>query len=158
MPKLTMQDIANAAGVSRITVWKALNNRTGVSEAMRQTIRQKAAELGYGGAGEAGPMGERTFSVVVSRPESSAFWMQIIHHIAKELSVHRINLMYTYMPSAYAEGYALPTSLSAENVDGFIALNIYDESSFLCSPGSRCPRYFWTRPPPSAPTSWTATW
>ena len=50
--------------------------------------------------------------------------MQIIHHIAKELARSRINLMYTYMPSFYSEGYTLPASV--KNVDGLIVLNIYD--------------------------------
>lgn len=151
MPKLTMQDLADAAGVSRITVWKALNNRSGVSEAMRQAIRQKAAELGYGGVNEAARTDGRTFSVVVSRPESSAFWMQIIHHIAKELAAHHINLMYTYMPSSYSEEYRLPSSLAAENVDGFIALNIYDEQLFSLLSQQPLPKVFLDTPPAFQP-------
>lgn len=135
MLKSTMQDLADAVGVSRITVWKALNDREGVSPRTKKRIQQKAAEMGLTdteiqmektpeketGRDEAE---ERTFSVVVSRPESSAFWMQIIHHIAKELARSRINLMYTYMPSFYSEGYTLPASV--KNVDGLIVLNIYD--------------------------------
>ena len=135
MLKSTMQDLADAVGVSRITVWKALNDREGVSPRTKKRIQQKAAEMGLTdteiqmekipeketGRDEAE---ERTFSVVVSRPESSAFWMQIIHHIAKELARSRINLMYTYMPSFYSEGYTLPVSV--KNVDGLIVLNIYD--------------------------------
>ena len=135
MLKSTMQDLADAVGVSRITVWKALNDREGVSPRTKNKIKQKAAEMGLTDAElqMANPAREepkreaaeaRTFSVVVSRPESSAFWMQIIHHIAKELARSQINLMYTYMPSFYSDGYALPTSL--KNVDGLIVLNIYD--------------------------------
>ena len=108
MMKNTMQDLADAVGVSRITVWKALNDREGVSPRTKKLIRQKAAEMGLTDAElqTAQPSREemkretaeeRTFSVVVSRPESSAFWMQIIHHIAKELARSQINLMYTYM-------------------------------------------------------------
>ena len=61
MPKPTMQDIADALNTSRITVWKALNNRPGVSEALRRQIQQKAQELGYGKAGApaAGPAAAR---------------------------------------------------------------------------------------------------
>ena len=63
MPKPTMQDIADALNTSRITVWKALNNRPGVSEALRRQIQQKAQELGYGKAGApaAGPDSRRRF-------------------------------------------------------------------------------------------------
>ncbi len=135
MLKSTMQDLADAVGVSRITVWKALNDREGVSPRTKKRIQQKAAEMGLTDTEiqmektpeketDRDEAEERTFSVVVSRPESSAFWMQIIHHIAKELARSRINLMYTYMPSFYSEGYTLPASV--KNVDGLIVLNIYD--------------------------------
>lgn len=129
MSKPTMQALATAAGVSRVTVWKALANRPGVSDEVRRRVRRLAAEMGFAAPREAGlpDAPERTFSVVVSRPESSVFWTQIIHHIAKELTDCRINLMYTYLPSAWREGYALPSALSSEGVDGFIVLNVYDE-------------------------------
>lgn len=128
MPKVTMQDLADAVGVSRITVWKVLTGRPGVSESVRDAVHRKALEIGYLAEHSAAvPARERTFSVVVSRPESSIFWMQIIHHIAKELALHGINMMYTYMPTHYKEGYTLPASLSPENVDGFLVLNVSDE-------------------------------
>ena len=46
MLKSTMQDLADAVGVSRITVWKALNDREGVSPRTKKRIQQKAAEMG----------------------------------------------------------------------------------------------------------------
>ena len=87
MAKATMQDIADALNTSRITVWKALNNRPGVSAALRAEIQRKAQELGYTKGGTpaaaavqpAAPAGTRTVSVVVSRPESSLFWLSLIH-------------------------------------------------------------------------------
>lgn len=131
MPKPTMQDIADALNTSRITVWKALNNRPGVSEALRRQIQQKAQELGYGKAGApaAGPAAApaRTVAVVVSRPESSLFWMQIVHRLARELTLHGWNLMYTYLPAYGEESYALPAALTDGSVAGIIVLNIYSE-------------------------------
>lgn len=130
MSKPTMQDIADALSTSRITVWKALNNRPGVSEALRRQIQQKAQELGYGKAGAptgsaAAPAAARTVAVVVSRPESSLFWMQIVHQLARELTAYDYNLMYTYLPSCGDEGYTLPTALTDGSVAGIIVLNIY---------------------------------
>ena len=88
MSKVTMQDIADALGVSRISVWKALTNRPGISDSLRQQVLVKAASMGYAASERANarPLGKRTFAVAVARPESSMFWMQIIHHAAKELS------------------------------------------------------------------------
>ena len=45
--KVTIQDIADALGISRNTVSKAINNSEGLADATRETILQKAAEMGY---------------------------------------------------------------------------------------------------------------
>lgn len=129
MSKVTMQQIADTMGVSRVTVWKALSNRPGVSEELRQRIMREAAAQGYSSAATvtAKNAQKRTVSVVVSRPESSTFWMEIIHHLAKELAKQDINLMYTYMPTTYRSGFSLPASLSSDAIMGFIVLNIYNE-------------------------------
>ena len=47
MRKVTIQDIADELGVSRNTVSKAINNSSGLSEATRERILQKATEMGY---------------------------------------------------------------------------------------------------------------
>lgn len=134
MSKPTMQDIADALSVSRITVWKALSNRPGVSDSMRAQIHQKATEMGYfhtpsqdttATVSAQLPPHSRTVAVAVCRPESSLFWMQIIHQIAKDLSKHNVNLMYTYLPTNYKAGYVLPEPLTNGTVDGVIVLNTY---------------------------------
>ena len=47
MKKVTIQDIADALGVSRNTVSKAINNTEGLADATRERILQKAVEMGY---------------------------------------------------------------------------------------------------------------
>lgn len=131
--RVTMQDIANALGVSRATVWKAFNGQGGVSQELTGQILDIAKEMGYHrepararGLARAMPA-DMTVSVIVSRPESSMFWMSIIHRAAKELAKRRINLMYSYVPSRYEADYQLPAALSDGTVRGAIVLNVYDE-------------------------------
>ena len=45
--KVTIQDIADALGISRNTVSKAINNTEGLADATREKILQKAVEMGY---------------------------------------------------------------------------------------------------------------
>ncbi len=50
--RITMQDIADACGLSRNTVSKVYNGRGSVPQATRSLVLQKARELGYGSPSE----------------------------------------------------------------------------------------------------------
>ena len=129
MNKVTMQDIADALGISRVTVWKVFNNYTNVSASVREKVLLKAKELGYtkGLAEVDDGVLEKNVSLIVSRPNSSTFWTTIIHRAAQELSRHNVNLMYTYVPSNYSEDFRMPSVLSNGTVQGAIVLNVYDK-------------------------------
>ena len=45
--KVTIQDIADALGLSRNTVSKAINNTGVLAESTRQKVLEKALEMGY---------------------------------------------------------------------------------------------------------------
>lgn len=45
--KISMEEIAKMFGVSKVTVSKALNDKAGVSDELRNEIKKKASELGY---------------------------------------------------------------------------------------------------------------
>ena len=47
MKRVTIQDIADALGISRNTVSKAINNSGGLADATRDKILKKAVEMGY---------------------------------------------------------------------------------------------------------------
>ena len=132
MSKVTMQDIADELGISRVTVWKVFNNHSGVSEAVRESVLQKAKELGYSKFMQEpasipnDPQEDKTVSLIVSRPDSSTFWTNIIHRLAQELATHNINLLYTYVPSSYTPSYSFPSALTNGTVSGAIILNVYD--------------------------------
>jgi len=141
-----MQDIADSLSTSRISVWKALNNKPGVSDDLRMIVVNEAIKMGY----IKRPFHDdnhknniaRTVAVVMSRPESSIFWMQIIHEIAKELALNGINLMYTYMPSRWNEGDSLPPALTDGSVSGIIVLNIYLEQQLKMISNLPLPKVF----------------
>ena len=143
MKKVTYQQIADALNTSRVTVWKALNDKPGVSPATKRTILMKAVEMGYpislmdaqdqelAAAGTAsGTRRPETIhvAVAVSRPETSMFWMSIIHYQAMTFSQNDINLIYTYLPPTFSEGDTLPECLTNGTVSGIIVMNIYDSN------------------------------
>lgn len=139
MEKITMQDIADALNISRVTVSKAFNNQSGVSDSLRELIFEKARELGYAKVpylameqiqtkAQRYESSIHTVSLVVSRPDSAVFWTGIIHRMAQELSGYNINLMYTYVPSVCTKDFSLPPILTSStgSIDGIIVLNVYD--------------------------------
>jgi len=152
MRKLTMQDLADALKVSRVTVWKVFNDYPGVSEPLRNQIITKALEMGYLKSEQPTSTEQHvnitekddpiTISVVVSRPDTSMFWISIIHCIAKQLAKNNINLMYTYLPSKCNDFYTLPAALSNGIVQGMIVLNVYDINLLQMLNKLRIPKVF----------------
>lgn len=135
MPKTTIQDIADALDISRVTIWKVFSGREGVSEDLKTKIIAKAREMNYSlpkslYQEEIKPQikEQYTVSVTVSRPETSSFWITILHEVAKEMARYNINLLYTYLPSEPSPDYELPSVLTNGTVNGIIVLNIYDEA------------------------------
>lgn len=134
MKRAKIQDIANVLNISRVTVWKVFNNKDGVSEDMKRKVLECAAELNFQPsklqeAGVSFPLRKQTLvSVVVSRPETSAFWVKIIHQLAEEFSNSGVGLMYTYLPAQISEGYVLPQSLTDGSIQGIIIMNVYDRA------------------------------
>lgn len=131
----TMQDIADSLGISRVTVWKVFENKPGVSPGLRMDVIEKAKEMGYNKKrlplffDEVTKREESiTVSLVISRPESASFWLDIVHYIAKELAKKNINLLYTHVPSIYQKGYSLPASLYNGVSQGIVVINVYDEN------------------------------
>ena len=100
MKKVTLQEVATSLGISRTTVWKVFSGHEGVSDSLKSRIIAKAQELGYEFPEDfpLDPLPEDeppvNIAVAVCRPETSLFWMNIIHQIAKEFSSRNINLVY----------------------------------------------------------------
>lgn len=147
MKKVTYQQVADALNISRVTVWKAVNDKPGISPDTKRMILQKAVEMGYPVSILNQGIQEDSFhatkdsfndsskkisnvAVVVSRPETSNFWMSIIHYQAITLASQGINLMYVYLPPTYSDTFTLPPCLTDGSVSGIIVMNIYDPRLF----------------------------
>lgn len=149
MKKITMQDIADSLNVSRVSVWKVLNNKDGVSSNLRNKVIAEAKRLGYWKTDSqklpilSNNNSQKNISVVISRPESSAFWINIIHAVARELNEFNISLIYTYLPPKYEKGYLLPETLTEhDNIDGILVMNVYDKKLLSMINKLKLPKIF----------------
>lgn len=135
LKRTVIQDITSALGISRTSVWKALNNKEGISETLKSRIIYKAKELNYPfphnpeyiAPEETAENKQINIAVAVCRPESSVFWTSIIHQISLVLAQQNVNLIYVSLPHLPDETYTLPKNLCGGMVQGIIVLNVYSE-------------------------------
>lgn len=75
---VTLIDIAKACDTSNVTVSKALAGKSGVSDALREKIKQVADEMGYVGVKSTQNRGGNTIGVLIPskfiNPNGSFYW------------------------------------------------------------------------------------
>ncbi|WP_160031641.1 substrate-binding domain-containing protein [Paenibacillus sp. An7] len=125
---ITMRDIANQLGVSSVTVSKALNDKEGVSEELKERIKQLASELGYRVNMAAKTMREGlTYNIGVIIPErftgpDQSFYLRVYQEISKSLEATGYYGILHILSSSDEEGLLLPRIYYDRKVDGFIVL------------------------------------
>ena len=126
--RVTMKDIAERLGVSSVTVSKALNDREGVSEELKQKIKQVAAEMGYRYNTLAKSMKEGlsyNIGVVISERfvgELQSFYMSFFNTITKALETYNYYTIFNNLSYEDEENNVLPRVYTENRVDGIIVL------------------------------------
>ena len=93
---VTLEDIARTLGVSKSTVSKALNGANDVSKAMRQTILEKAVEMGYSRAARSADMPRLAVFVInmdYTKPEDFGYDLVMGFRQAAEPSGYQVELI-----------------------------------------------------------------
>ncbi|CEM62772.1 LacI family transcriptional regulator [Treponema phagedenis] len=150
---VTMQDIADRLNISRNTVSKVLNNRSGVSEKKRSAIIQTALELGYPKVPSSllhshKEKDKKTKSIrialLVVNPQFSQFWVKLINSIAKEIGKSENTLTFCYLSETQQE--SLPATLNKNTVDAIIGVNIYNTQLLKKIAGLGIPTVYFDMP------------
>jgi len=148
MKKTTIQDIADALGISRNTVSKAINNSDGLADATREKILQKAVEMGYkqfsyvaslsgsgaprfvpGGSPERpGADSEIAVFTVNLSLVSNHFAIPMLDRFKQELSQLGFALnIYKVDPENLAR-HTLPAAFDIERVSAIMCIEMFDRS------------------------------
>lgn len=125
MANVTMRDIGKMAGVSAVTVSKALAGKPGVSEEMRQRIAALAEELGYVNPNQQ-PQQACKLDVGILVPErffsGQSFYFKFYHQVVQALTeAGHFGLMELLTPGDDA-ALNLPNLLRSSRVDALILL------------------------------------
>jgi LacI family transcriptional regulator len=126
---ITMKDIADHLGVSSVTVSKALNDKEGVSEELREKIKKVAEEMGYRYNTMAKAMKEGlSYNIGVIIPErftaisQSSFYLEFYQQISRALEKYGYYGILNILTSEDEEQINLPKIYYEKKVDGLIIL------------------------------------
>lgn len=133
MKEIPVQKLADELGLSRVTVWKAMNDKPGVSPRTKSRILDAANRYQNGQlslrTSEFLPTDEKTFrqvTLLLSRASSSSFWMRMLNQIAHELNRSKINLHYAPIDDLNDRMPNLEALVQADRSQGIIIVNVYN--------------------------------
>ncbi|MGN0739228.1 MAG: LacI family DNA-binding transcriptional regulator [Treponema sp.] len=124
---IKMKDIADALGVSTVTVSKALSDKDGVSEAVKETIKAKAEELGYQHHSVLKKQGDNmsgNIGIIVAECffEENTYYSNLYAKIVKELNKRHYSAILEVISAATQDSLVLPEMLRTGKVEGLIIL------------------------------------
>ncbi len=131
---VTMSDIAKVMNVSTVTVSKALGDRDGVSEELRERIKQKAPEMGYrmhtGGRGLHDGLSYNIGIIVAKHfiSDASSFYWIVYRYIVELLQKQNYYGMLEVVNDNKSEASEIPNSVLDKKVDGLIVLGQFNDS------------------------------
>ena len=138
--RVTMQDVADACGLSRNTVSKIFNNRGSVPQATRQMVLKKAQEMGYlqTPATDSPQGGSRTIVLLTRRmPVDYHFGIFFIPAFADQLGRVGYTLMMCEITPEELNSCALPSHISPDRIAGLLTIELFDRPylDMLCGLG-----------------------
>ena len=140
--RITMQDVADACGLSRNTVSKVINGRGTVQEPTRQLVLKTAMKLGYFqlASGDAiQPEIRKQNVVLLSRhmPADYHFGTQVIPAFAAVMSRAGYTLMMYELSEEDLRQGSLPAYISLEQTAAVLAIELFDRDYIkrLCDLG-----------------------
>lgn len=145
LKRVTIQDIADALGLSRNTVSKVFNGRGAVPEATKRIVLQKAQELGYGAFSErALPIAEGTKRNVAlltqHKLQSHSFGSFFLTSFTDQISRMGYTMNIFEISPEEIAAKKLPPHLILEETAGFLGIELFDEEylDLICSMGLPC--------------------
>jgi len=119
--RVTMQNIADALGITKVSVSKALNHQTGISDSLRKKILETAAQMGYVGPKALSNQKAYTFGFIVTKRfflETDRFYNIIYYHLNKKCIGLGHKLVLIVLNEAEEKGNIPLATLCKDTLDG----------------------------------------
>lgn len=147
--RVTIQDIADALGISRNTVSKAINNTGILADATRDKVLKKAMEMGYKqfsyvtmtdankpGLAISGPKEKNEIALFTTKfLSNSHFASTMLDKFQREISQMGYSLTMYRILSNELDDLKLPASFSKDRAAGIVCIEMFDAkySQMICS-------------------------
>ena len=163
--KVTIQDIADALGVSRNTVSKAINNTGVLAASTRDKVLQKAQEMGYKqfsylNISEAAKLSSASDANISEKHEialflgnfvgNSHFASTMLDKFQRELAQLGYSLAMYRVTAEEIEGLKLPDAFAKDRTAGIACIEIFDHA--YSDPADRLARQRFRQSPRSRPS------
>lgn len=141
LKRVTMQQIADACGLSRNTVSKVFNGRGSVPEATKNLVFSKARELGYYqyvSAEAAEPDHTGTIALLTQHKLlSHNFGAYFVTSFTDQISRAGYSIQVYEVPPSELEEKRLPPLLDVEKTAGFLGIELFDRAyiEMICTLG-----------------------
>lgn len=157
MKKVTIQDIADALGISRNTVSKAINNSEGLADSTREKILQKAVEMGYKQFSYVASLSGNNLSRSASADssafptaageialfttnlsmQSNHFAVPMLDRFKQEVALLGYTLNIYKVDSENLERHTLPAAFDLERASAILCVEVFDwaYSEMVCGLG-----------------------
>lgn len=128
-----LADIAKQLNVSTVTVSKALSNQKGVSEELREKIKELADELGYRSPSAARQMNmpqSYNIGVLISErylDKYESFYWQMYQALLTRAARKQCFIMLEVLSQEHERALELPVLLKEDKVDGMIVIGLLEE-------------------------------
>jgi LacI family transcriptional regulator len=126
--KVSMEEIARIFNVSKVTISKALNDKDGVSDELRNAIKEKATELGYFGNSAARSLKlNKNFNIGVVIPlrfigGSSSFYFEPYTKLVMRLTEMGYSVLLEILNNEQEDQKILPDMYKNGKIDGLIIM------------------------------------
>ncbi|MDO3675388.1 LacI family DNA-binding transcriptional regulator [Paenibacillus ehimensis] len=130
--RVTIQDIADALGISRNTASKALNGSKSIPEETRNKVIKKAIELKYKQFAymeSESKLSKKSGNIALlteNLPNTSHFGSALISGLEERISSEGYNLSIHIVRDIERSTLSLPNNFDAANVDGIICIELFD--------------------------------
>lgn len=138
--RVTIEDVATKAGVSRAAVSKVIRGAYGVSASMRERVEAVIEELDYRPLVSARGMRGATFTLGMELPNTSnQFFNQILTGATSVLDTEPYQLIIAPADPFHQEGYRAIEALADRQVDGVVTVSALVEPRWLEQVSERLP-------------------